>query len=188
MAIRVKPPATGTEGTAFGCAGIAVSVVLSMSCPRARNGCIRLKSCQMLPGPWQCSSHTHEGAPHVGVKNHHAWWRAYRFSSPQAEQPIPCLKAHSPSSAQRLDARSDTRQSYPNLSREQDFHPPGNVKPVKNTGCKEDPAPHLACILLPVVAGEGKVMGQEERAGIHHLRQPAWHFQSQVRCGFGRGL
>ena len=70
MAIQVKPPATGIQGTAFGCAGIADSIVLTVCpAPGARNGCIRLKSCQMLPGAWQCSLYTPQGALHMGVKN-----------------------------------------------------------------------------------------------------------------------
>lgn len=103
-------------------------------------------------------------------------------------------KAHSPPSAQRPDARSDTRRTYPNLSGQQGFRPPDNVKPVKNMGY-EDAPPHLACFLSRHSRRERKAVGQEE-AGVRTERTsrnsplalPAWHFQSQVRQGLGRGV
>lgn len=69
LAIKEKLPATGPQGTAFGCTGVAEFIILSLCpAPGDRNGCITLKICQVLKcsqvsGAVVCA-HTPRISPH----------------------------------------------------------------------------------------------------------------------------
>lgn len=72
--------ASSNRNPGYSCAGVAAVLTLavlgwqspsSWLCPAPgdRNGCIRLKICQVLPDMWHCGLYIHQGSLHMGIKN-----------------------------------------------------------------------------------------------------------------------